>query len=511
MTKFRVVVVGGGVTGAEGLLRLHRLGGDQLEITLVEPAAELRCRPLELAGTPGALAPTTVPIAVLVAQTGARWVRASLDWVDRTARVVHTVDGSSVPYDALLLALGARERPVAAPLSSLRGDDVRAWLPDITAGIDSGRVGSIVFWVPEGPTWPLPLYELAFQTARHVRAESRDVRLQLATADPWPLYAFGEQAGQLVAGRLEAAGVRVSVNSNLSIVDTEHVRLDPGQVLLRAEEIVSLPRLIGPNVRGIPGFAGDRFLHVDERCRVKETDGRIFAAGDATDLPVKQGGVGAQQADAAAAEIAWLAGLTPRPNPFRPVLRCALATGDAPLYFSAHLIAGQGWRAAAYTEPPWPTAEKVIAEELGPFLAGHGVGAAVVVGFDGSAAARAALEVAADEAVARRTVLRVLHISQAAASIRPADGWPLSRLEAEVATLRATRQASGRPPVVITAEVVNGEVIAELRRAAAGAALLVLGESVQHAPSDVVDSVVEACTHNPVAPLLVVPAPRADR
>jgi sulfide:quinone oxidoreductase len=107
---------------------------------------------------------------------------------------------------------------------------------------------------------------------------------------------------------------------------------------------------------------------VDEFCRVRDTDGHIFAAGDATDLPVKQGGVGAQQADTAAAGIAHLAGAAEAPKPLRPVIRGMLLTGRDPLYLAAHLIAGRGWLAQILDKPPWPADEKVVAEELGPYL-----------------------------------------------------------------------------------------------------------------------------------------------
>ena len=49
----------------------------------------------------------------------------------------------------------------------------------------------------------------------------------------------------------------------------------------------------------------------------------IFAAGDATDQPVKQGGLATQQADAAAELIAAEAGARVTPQPFRRVLRAS--------------------------------------------------------------------------------------------------------------------------------------------------------------------------------------------
>jgi len=52
------------------------------------------------------------------------------------------------------------------------------------------------------------------------------------------------------------------------------------------------------------------------------------------------------------------------------VIRGMLLTGNDPLYLMAHVVAGRGWQAQVYPEPPWPPDEKVIAVELGPYLRG---------------------------------------------------------------------------------------------------------------------------------------------
>jgi sulfide:quinone oxidoreductase len=93
----------------------------------------------------------------------------------------------------------------------------------------------------------------------------------------------------------------------------------------------------------------------------------VFAAGDATNLPVKHGGLGAQQADVAAAGIAALAGAAVEPEPLDPVVRGVLHTGRAPLYLTARLHDGRAESEVSW-EPAWPADEKVVAEELGPFL-----------------------------------------------------------------------------------------------------------------------------------------------
>ena len=137
---------------------------------------------------------------------------------------------------------------------------------------------------------------------------------------------------------------------------------------MRAEQIVTLPRILGP---GIPGIADAPcgFVPIDTHCRVLDTGGSVFAAGDSCDFPIKHGGIAAQQADTAADGIAHRAGAAEAPPPpFEPVIRGMLLTGRNPLYLAAHIVEGRGWHSEIYEQPPWPADEKVIAAELGPYL-----------------------------------------------------------------------------------------------------------------------------------------------
>ena len=62
-----------------------------------------------------------------------------------------------------------------------------------------------------------------------------------------------------------------------------------------------------------------------------------------------------------------------------------LLTGDRPLYVTARVtkrvIAGLGWHSEVYEQPPWPADEKVVAEELGPYLANLDLASAYVRAF----------------------------------------------------------------------------------------------------------------------------------
>ena len=131
-----------------------------------------------------------------------------------------------------------------------------------------------------------------------------------------------------------------------------------------------MPRVAGPRFAGCPAPGAHGFLPIDKHCAVPGTGGRVFAAGDAANYPIKHGGLGAQMADAAAAAIAILAGAQTEAPPFNPVIRGKLLTGSDPVYMSARPVGAESFESEVFDSPPWPADEKVVAEELGPYLAG---------------------------------------------------------------------------------------------------------------------------------------------
>ena len=95
----------------------------------------------------------------------------------------------------------------------------------------------------------------------------------------------------------------------------------------------------------------------------------VYAVGDATAFPVKQGGIATQQADVAAEAVAALAGAAVEPQPFRPILRALLLTGRTPTYLTNELRGGQGDASVVASEPPWWPPTKIAGRYLGPYLA----------------------------------------------------------------------------------------------------------------------------------------------
>lgn len=370
MSNFRVVICGGGIAAVEGLLRLRRLAGESVKIELIAPNEELVYRPMAVRQPFAFGAPRRYPLRRIARDCDAEWIQESLAWVDPDAQVIHTDEGRRVDYDALLVAVGARQVEPYEHVATFHDADADAAYHGIVQDVEGGYTRRLAFVQPVGPVWPLPLYELALMTAE--RAESMDIRdlqLSLVTPEPRPLAVFGTAVGEVVANRLARAGVKVYTDSLATVPASRTLVIQPQNIRLEDQRIVAMPRIAGPSIRGLPGAGAHGFLPIDKHCSVPETGGSVFAAGDVADYPIKHGGLGAQMADAAAAMIAVRAGAQAKAPAFNPVIRGKLLTGSDPVYMSAHPVGAESFESEVYDEPPWPADEKVVAEELGTYLA----------------------------------------------------------------------------------------------------------------------------------------------
>ena len=275
--------------------------------------------------------------------------------------------GGELRYGALVVAVGARPAR-ALPRGITFGEPgSRDALQGMLADLEEGYLERVAFVVPPGSSWPLPLYELALMTAAEVRGMGMDrAEFTLVSTERTPLSVFGSQASESVAELLEEAGIEFA-GGDYANLDGDKLLLTPGQRVIDAQRVVSLPMLLGPAVDGLPGDQNG-FVPVDAHGRVGGLDD-VYAAGDATTYPIKQGGLATQQADAVAEAIAARAGAAVVPQPARPVLRGVLLTGGAKR-FLRHELGGEDDGEAGERALWWPP-NKIAGRYLSPYLHGR--------------------------------------------------------------------------------------------------------------------------------------------
>jgi sulfide:quinone oxidoreductase len=365
----KVMIVGGGVAALEAMIALRHLAEERVRIEVVTPKPEFVYRPLAVAEPFGLGEARRYDLVRIAADHGAALHLAGLQAVDPDGRTILTWDGRRLDFDVLLLAIGARSSTAIPGSVTIAGPGYTSRFRTVLRDLEERRIRQVAFAVPPGTSWPLPLYELGLMTAKLVAQRGlRKVQLSLVTPEEAPLAVFGAQASRAVSDLLAERGVSLHTGRHpAEFRDGELTFIPSGGVA--AERVVSLPRLLGPEIPGIPHDA-QGFIPVDLHGLVQgELD--VYAAGDATTCPIKQGGVATQQADAAAEAIAARAGAGIEPKQFRPVLRGLLLTGSTPRYMRAEVSGGRGEDWDVSEHALWWPPSKVAGRWLAPYLALH--------------------------------------------------------------------------------------------------------------------------------------------
>jgi sulfide:quinone oxidoreductase len=369
----RVLIAGSGVAAVEAVLALRELAGRGFDIDVLAPSHALEHRPASVAAPFGLGAPPPLDLHELARRYAVKLVEGRLVRVDVDDRRAILVGGRGRRFDYLLVTVGATPVEAIAGALTFRGPaDVPAveWILD---EIRRGHRRQVVVVVPSETSWTLPAYELAILAAGAI-SNVPEATVTLVTPEREPLWIFGEAAGSALRDVLSERRVELRTEARVEHITDDVVWLDSGDAVI-ADTVLSLPRLVGPRISGLPCDI-DGFIPTDAHGYVMGAP-YVLAAGDATTFPIKQGGLATQQADAAAATIAHAFGAAVEPRPFAPVLRGLLLTGGAPLYLRAELDTGGARRATGHRRLAgeassrglwWPPG-KVAGRYLAPYLA----------------------------------------------------------------------------------------------------------------------------------------------
>jgi sulfide:quinone oxidoreductase len=372
------------VAAIETLLALRELVPHRVTITVVSPKREFLYRPVTVAEAFEHAEAREYDLGEIVGgRGGGRLVPDSVASVEAYEHVVVTDAGERIGYDKLVIATGAIAGDPLPGALTFRGRGDVAALRDLVEELVAGRARSVALTLPSERMWTLPIYELALLTAAHLRERGASApRVWLVTPEEEPLELFGPAAARAVETMLALRGILLRTSSRPALVRGKALVLAGGGELY-VDRVITLPQLEGPRLPGLP-HDSHGFIPVDDRGRVRGLDD-VYAAGDVTAFPLKQGGLAAQQADAVAEAIAAELGAAVTSKPFSPVLRGLLMTGGAPLYLRAEpqrlprlaTVAVEATplrrtvrdASAAASQPLWWPPAKIAGRYLSPFLA----------------------------------------------------------------------------------------------------------------------------------------------
>ena len=359
----RILIAGGGVAAVEAVAALRALAGPIPHITLLAPETRMAQRPASVGAPFGFGGREPLRLDEIARHAPFELRVGSLSEVDPGTSTVRTEANESIPYDTLIVAVGAQPRPAVEGAITFTGPAEAARVAEAV-----GSAERVVFVQPFASAWSLPVYELAIMAA----VEHRSKQVTVVTAEAAPLWVFGEEAGAAVRKLLADRGIALRTATRAVAARAGRLELGGGDSI-PADAVIALPRLTGPAIAGLP-HDPDGFIPVDSHGAVHGLSG-VYAAGDATAFPLKQGGLAAQQADAVAEAIAARLGAPVVAEPFRPVLRGLLLTGGAPLYLRAQLGTGGSGMArrlnvtAVSRRALWWPPGKVAGRYLAPLLA----------------------------------------------------------------------------------------------------------------------------------------------
>jgi sulfide:quinone oxidoreductase len=356
-----VLVVGSGAAALEAATALRALAGTRVNITLV--ARTTRFEPPALAVTApfGEEPEPVISIADVARRISFDFQTGELDRVEPEQHAVQLRDGERLSYDYLIIGTGAVPRPAFPGAITFGGREDADAVAEALANAER-----LAFVAPTASGWTLPLYELVLMSAR----ARPHANLAVVTAETAPLWLFGSEAGAAIRTEFAERGIGLLTGVRVLAAAGGRLELD-GAEPVAADRAIALARVDGPAIDGLP-HDEHGFLRVDAHGAVVGV-GDVYAAGDVTAFPLKQGGLAAQQADAAAEVIAATVGASVTPKPFAPVIRGLLLTGGAPLYLrsdgthgTSHRLARASVSANALWWPPAKVPGRYLAALLVP-------------------------------------------------------------------------------------------------------------------------------------------------
>ncbi|WP_183100882.1 type III sulfide quinone reductase, selenoprotein subtype [Nocardioides pelophilus] len=298
----RLVVLGAGTAGTMIVNKLRRkLPADEWEITVVDRDDVHPYQPGFLFMPFGTYDDSQLsrPRRDFVPD-GVEFVIAEVDRVDAEARTVLLEDGRTLDYDYLVIASGTSPRPDQTPgmldaewrrsIFDFYTRDGAQALAEALKEFDHGR---LVVHITEMPIkCPVAPLEFTFLAEAWLREHHLRDRVELVYVTPLPGAFTKPVASDRLGAMLEDRKVVVESDFLVEHIDNERkclVSYDEREVPF--DLLVTVPLNMGADFVARSGLGDElNYVPVDKRTLLSTQSDRIFAVGDANDIPASKAG-----------------------------------------------------------------------------------------------------------------------------------------------------------------------------------------------------------------------------
>ncbi len=313
-SKPKILVLGGGFGGLETSFYLRMYLSDQVKVTLVSDRDCFIFRPNSIY-VPFGLDPEKLKIGLQkpLKRKNITLVKAKVQEINVAGKIVHA-DGLKLPYDFLVIATGAEVRPEEVP--GLKENAHNIWTTDdmlkLRASFENlreraraGRQQKVLFLIPPNNKCSGPLYEMVFmlETWLHRNGVRKQVDITWTTFEETYIQVFGPRLHEIVVQEFEQRGVIGYNKYTVEKVDKNEVVYHNGQHL-PFDLLISFPPYVASTLFSSLPVDDRGFITTNLTTRQVADHSEIYAVGDASDFPVKQGFLAFTQSDAAAEHLA---------------------------------------------------------------------------------------------------------------------------------------------------------------------------------------------------------------
>lgn len=309
--KKNVTIVGGGLGGLEAALYLRkRLPREQADVVLISDRPEFVFKPY-LNYVPFGLQPADLAfnLSELAKGHGFHFRQGTAHAANPETQTLR-VNGASLSYDTLFVATGATAGPETVPGLHTHGymlgresemRRLRKALRELCKDAKSGATSRIAFLVPPGCQWAGALYELAFMLSTWLdwKGVREHVDLMLMTPEARFMNAFGPGVHESLQQELRERGIGARRHQHPERAE-KGALIFPEKGRLPFDLLIAAPASVATVRWGALPTDEQGFLRTDLASRQVEDHPSVYAVGDASDYPVKQGFLALLQADAAA-------------------------------------------------------------------------------------------------------------------------------------------------------------------------------------------------------------------